>query len=301
MSYNRNLKRIAGPGFHINVRYDDHQMSKAKNVGSAGGSAAVLSKGMRLPELWDVKEQELLVSMDSSKQATYFDGYTHCFSCANYFPGTDSLSDPAKSDQLKEYILQQVKFVGVATTDFQPRKGYIEQGFVAQVGGVTTLLNESTENIYPGDKVMLDVNVNYARKVVREKGIPREKVRFTIRRAYTTDEMLAAAIDGMKSGSNNASAIKAAEDAVAAQKAKRDKIDRKNDEAGWKKENTKYKKLVQKVVDEKAKALPGGGTDGLKIIIQRLRNLNERVIGKAYSFARPGDRLEVGLQPRSEF
>ena len=113
--------------------------------------------------------------------------------------------------------------------------------------------------------------------------------------------MIAEAIRGMKNGTSNATAIAAAEAAAAKQKAKRDKIDRSKDEAGWKKENTKLKQLVQKVVDEKAKALPGGGAAGLKTIIQRLRNLNERVIGKAYSFARPGDRLEVGLQPRSEF
>lgn len=299
MSYNRNLKRIAGPGFHINVRYDDHQMSKAKNVGTAGGAAAVLSKGMRLPELWDVKEQELLVSMDSSKQATYFDGYTHCFSCANYFPGTAALTDPAKADELKEYILQQVKFVGVATTDFQPRKGYIEQGFVAQVGGVTTLLNESTENIYPGDKVMLDVNVNYARKVVREKGIPREKVRFTVRRAYTTDEMLNEATNGMANGA----VVDTTAEKAAVKKAQADlaKINKDKEAAKYKTALIALRKAKQSLTDAKAKGLPGGNKDGLKTIIQRLRNLNERVIGKAYSFARPGDRLEVGLQPRSEF
>lgn len=299
MSYNRNLKRIAGPGFHVNVRYDDHQMSKAKNVGAAGGAAAVLSKGMRLPEIWDVKEQEILVTMDSSRQATYFDGYTHCFSTANYFPGTAALTDPSKSDQLKEAILQQVKFVGVATTDFQPRKGYIEQGFVAQVGGVTTLLNESTGNIYPGDKVMLDVNVNYARKIVREKGIPREKVRFTIRRAYTTDELLAEAIGGMKTGTVTDTAKEQAD--YDAAKAALAKADPKKDSETYRKLKIKAREAGRALAEAKAKNLPGGDINGLKEIMQKMRNLNERVIGKAYSFARPGDRLEVGLQPRSEF
>jgi hypothetical protein len=299
MSYSRNLKRIAGPGFHVNVRYDDHQMSKAKNAGAAGGCAAVLSKGMRLPEIWDVKEQEILVTMDSSRQATYFDGYTHCFSTANYFPGTMAFTDPSKSDQLKEAILQQVKFVGVATTDFQPRKGYIEQGFVAQVGGVTTLLNESTGNIYPGDKVMLDVNVNYARKIVREKGIPREKVRFTLRRAYTTDELLAEAIGGMKSGPVTDTTSQQVD--YDAAKAALQKADAKKDLSTYNKLKKEKQKAGRALAEAKAKNLPGGGIDGLKEIMQKMRNLNERVIGKAYPFARPGDRLEVGLQPRSEF
>ena len=70
----------------------------------------------------------------------------------------------------------------------------MEQGFVAQVGGVTTLLNESQGNIYPGDKVMLDLNLSYARPVTRDKGIPREKVRFTVARAVTKAEVISQAM-----------------------------------------------------------------------------------------------------------
>ena len=63
MSFSRKSKRIAGPGFNINVRYDDNQVNKLKNNQT---SAALISKGLRLKELWDVKEQELLVAMDLS-------------------------------------------------------------------------------------------------------------------------------------------------------------------------------------------------------------------------------------------
>ena len=300
MSFNRNMKRIAGPGFHVNVRYDDYQVSKQKNNGKA---AEILNRGRRLPELFDVKEQELLVSMDSSRQANYFDGYTHCFSSANGMTGTDGKSAD-QPDELKEAILKQVKFVGVATTEFIPKAGYMEQGFVAQVGGVTTILNESNENIYPGDKVMLDVNVNYARKVTREKGIPREKVRFTIKRALTSDEMLTEALAGitLSSGSGDAkfaAAVTAAKAAVTAAKAVTPAKSRNE----IKRLEGKVKKAEREEAAAKAAAGIGGATgrDTIKSVIGKLRILNERVIGKAYSFARPGDRLEIGLQPRSEY
>ncbi len=40
---------------------------------------------------------------------------------------------------------------------------------------------------------------------------------------------------------------------------------------------------------------------GINAIIAKLQELNQRVIGKAASFARTGDRLEVILQPRNPY
>ena len=65
LGFNRNMKRIAGPGFMCNVRYDDYQVSKQKNNGKA---PKLLTKGVRLPELFDVKEQELLVAISRNKE-----------------------------------------------------------------------------------------------------------------------------------------------------------------------------------------------------------------------------------------
>lgn len=302
MSFNRNLKRVAGPGFHINVRYDDAQIHKQQNATDAN---ATINKGLRLKEIWDVKEQELLVTMDSSKQANYFDGYTHCFSSANNWPGTSTTTDPKA---LKEKILNDVKFVGIATTEFIPKRGYMEQGFVAQVGGVTTLINESEDNIYPGDKVMLDVNTGYGRKVTRDKGIPREKIRFTVRRAYTTDEAIKAALIGgtLDTTSVNTSAeeeaLKNAKASLATARAasRRRNANDAQKQAATDAENA-VKAAEQALAAKRAQGTGVGGMPKLKAFLQRLRSINDRVIGKAYSFARPGDRLEVGLQPRSEF
>ena len=149
--------------------------------------------------------------------------------------------DPAVAtiDEVKEKILQDVVFVGVASTEFVPRAAYQEQGFVAQVGGVVTVMNESHDTIYPGDKVMLDVTLraNGAKgRGIVQKGIPAEKIRFTVKRAMPTDQL----ISSLKSTAP-------------------------------------------------------------KDVIREYQQLQERVIGKSFSYARHGDRMEINLQPRSSY
>lgn len=234
MSFNRNLKRVAGPSFVVNVRYDDHQMMRCKNNTNVN---AFLSKGRRLDEVYDVKEQEFLVALKAQKGAHYMDGYTHCFSSANNFAGVDR--NETDIGKIKEAILKDVRFIGVAVTEYKPSAAYQEQGFVAQVGGVVTVTNESHDTIYPGDKVMLDVALRQANQRGHgqsQKGIPAEKIRFTIKRAETTPEMLAS--------------ITATD--------------------------------------------PAG-------IIKQYQEKQERVVGKSFSYARHGDRLEINLQPRSSY
>lgn len=326
MSFNRNQKRVAGPGFHVNVRYDDTTVLKMKQQSKVH---PLLAQGVRLAELYDVKEQELLVTMDhsSGQAAHYFDGYTHCLSAVNGFPNTADLQGGA----LKEFILNKVKFVGIATTEFVPKPGFQEQGFVSQVGGVVTLINESDSDIHPGDKVKLDINLSYNRKVVREKGIPREKVRFTVARAETSDELLSRAISevgvaldvaGVTNPRRIAQLKKAAEllkEKIAAQDALMAKADRtmasngdktpeydaaKDAKADAKKEKDNLQaQLVQNAELCSAPSADGtrNTTTQLKAIIKKMNQLNQRIIGRACSFARQGDRLEVLLQPRNPY
>ena len=188
MSFNRNLKRVAGPTFVVNVRYDDHQMMRCKNNTNRN---VLLAKGSRLDEVYDVKEQELLVALKANNGAHYMDGYTHCFSFANNFPGVDA--QEGDIDRIKESILEKVNFIGVAATEYMPSTAYREQGLVAQVGGVVTVVNESHETIYPGSKVMLDValrRANQQGKNMSQKGIPAEKIRFTVKKAGVTRDMV---------------------------------------------------------------------------------------------------------------
>jgi len=295
MSFNRNLKRVAGPGFHVNVRYDDVQVHSLQHS-SDGNSSPYLTKGRRLQEIWDVKEQEILVAMDKDSSSAYFDGFTHCLSVCNgwQLEQPQSGSGPLTVDKIKEQILSQVRFVGVATTDFSPTGSYLEQGFVAQVGGVTTLLNESNVNIYPGDKVMLDVTLDWNRNVTRDKGIPREKVRFTVRPAMTTDQVIAKAVANVATSGSAAVAVNPDKINGALKIVNQNKPVRGDD-----------LKTVKAALDDAQRQLSQVNVNGTcadnKAFLRELAKLNRRVIGKAFSFARPGDRLEVCLQPRSEF
>lgn len=274
---NRRQNRIAGPGFHINLRYDDSHMARAMSATSNAHPKITMGTNQR--EVFDVKEQELLVCKKGSTM--YHDGYTHAFSVANGFPNTAGIKD----NELEEKIMEQVQFVGIATTEYKPSKAYSEQGFVAQVGGVTTLINEGEDTIRPGDKVAIGVNLTTGRMLTRDKGIPREKIRFCIKKALVGKDLILKAVQ--ESGcqlSADPQAIKDATKALKdAQKAK--------DKAA----------IAQAQADLAAAKACKGGADGIVGVVNKLAELNQRVIGKAASFARKGDRLEVILQPRNPY
>ena len=274
---NRRQNRIAGPGFHINLRYDDSHMARAMSATSNAHPKVTMGTNQR--EVFDVKEQELLVCKKGSTM--YHDGYTHAFSVANGFPNTAGIADK----DLVEEIMSQVQFVGVATTEYKPSKAYSEQGFVAQVGGVTTLINEGEDTIRPGDKVAISVNLTTGRMLTRDKGIPREKIRFCLKKALVgNDLVLKAVADSNCQLSADPQAVKdATKELKEAQKAKdKDRV-----------------KAAQAALAA-AKACKGGA-DGIVAVVNKLAELNQRVIGKAASFARKGDRLEVILQPRNPY
>lgn len=274
---NRRQNRIAGPGFHINLRYDDSHMARAMSATS--NAHGKLTMGTNQREVFDVKEQELLVCKKGSTM--YHDGYTHAFSVANGFPNTAGVPDK----ELEEKIMEQVQFVGVATTEYKPSKAYSEQGFVAQVGGVTTLINEGEDTIRPGDKVAIGVNLTTGRMLTRDKGIPREKIRFCLKKALVgNDLVLKAVTDAQCVLSADPQAIKDAQKELKeAQKAKdKDRV-----------------KAAQTALA--AAKTCQKGADGIVAVVNKLAELNQRVIGKAASFARKGDRLEVILQPRNPY
>ena len=276
MMPNRRPNRIAGPGFHINVRYDDSHMARA--MSSANSAHPKVQMGTNQREVFDVKEQELLVTKKGNTM--YHDGYTHCISVANGFPNTAGVTN------LEEEIMKQVQFVGVATTEYKPSKAYSEQGFVAQVGGVTTLINEGEDTIRPGDKVCIGINLTTGRMVTRDRGIPREKIRFCIKKAAVGDDMILAAINSSdcKVAPPNKAEVLAAENGLKQAKKTKDK-----------------EKIATAQAALTAAKTCLGGTDGIKAVVKKVQQLNERVIGKAASFARKGDRLEVILQPRNPY
>lgn len=292
MNFNRRQNRIAGPGFHVNVRYDDQTMAQAHS--QVNECHPKLKLGTTHKENFDVKEQELLVTM--AKNGMYHDGYTHCFSFVNGLPGTKGIPD----QNLEEKILSSVRYVGVATTEYKPSRAYSEQGFVAQVGGVSTLINESQDTIKPGDTLVLGVNLAINRRVTRDKGIPREKIRFCLKKAKVGDALLSEALTaaGCGDGSAAAPAADAARKKIAAaQKALA---------AAKKAKNKTAAQAAQKDIDDATEDLAASqvcstGRAGLKKFLEKLQEMNSRVIGRSCSYARPGDRLEVVLQPRNPY
>ena len=320
MSFNRRPNRIAGPGFNINVRYDDQHMYKARS--SANGANSKVNSANSV-ENFDVKEAELLVAMN--KGTMYHDGMTHCFSTANGFPASEGYQGGDSEDAVVRDILSQVRFIGVALTEYQPSKAYSEQGFVAQVGGVVTLINEGTDIIKPGDKVELGLNLSKRRKQTREKGIPRSKIRFCIQKATSTDKKIENAIALHETANNGVStvdkgaatqAVTDANNKVIAQKAKVATAEtavtsaatptaKKTADKKVKDEN-KALVLLEKALKKAKKARDDCSacdfkTDDLREFLKIYEKSQSHVIGKAYSYARPGDRLEVGLQPRHPY
>ena len=183
-NFNRRPKRVAGPGFYINCRYDDFTTAKMRGkMGVSNGNSFL--PPARSAECYDVKEQELLVTMKDN--SSYHDGYTHVLSCIN---GLDAKGTTAA--EVKEDVLNRVQFIGLAQTEFHSdNKAYMEQGLVATVGGVETILNDGEDDIHAGDLVAIDLNLNPGRfSTTRSRGIPREKIRFTVKRADDDEEVI---------------------------------------------------------------------------------------------------------------
>lgn len=297
MNFKRRQNRIAGPGFHINVRYDDQTMALATS--NAGSTAPELAMGKNRIENFDVKEQEILVAMKDSTM--YHDGYTHCISAANGFPLQPQ--ELEKAGDTAELVLSKVRFVGVATTEYKPSRAYSEQGFVAQVGGVATLINESEDTIKPGQSLSLHLNLKVGRRTARDKGIPRDKIRFCLRPTKVGDALINEALKGDTVAENfksNASKTELKNAELAIQKARKalkaaqDNKDEQNIKAA-------SVALNKAQAERRALDICKGGCDGLAGFLRAYQDLNERVIGKAASYARPGDRLEVILQPRNPY
>ena len=297
MNFNRRQNRIAGPGFHLNVRYDDQHMAMSHSQAQEVHSK--LNLGRNHKENFDVKEQELLVCKKTS--AMYHDGYTHCFTSANGFHlDKKEMKDleNASSEEVAEAVLSQVRFVGVATTEYKPSKAYSEQGFVAQVGGVTTLINESQTTIKPGDTVALGLNLTIGRKTARDKGIPRDKIRFCIVKAGTSRTLAQQSLDCLGGSTTTQSRAETAKAQKELTKAEKDLGKAKPSTQAYATAEAAVKAAEQKL---KGLQLCKSGIDGIMEFLGKYQELNERVIGKSASYARPGDRLEVILQPRNPY
>lgn len=187
-------RRLAGPSFSHNVRYDQAWMTKRKQSARQElqlGECKADYVSER--EVFDVAEGEILVSKQAPGRIS--DGYARVFSSVNGWRGVDNGLDlAAKKDAIKE----KCQFVGVAVTGHRAEKiAKFDQGFVACISGIITVMNESQETLHPGTPLTWDVSTKYP----VQHGIHARKVRFHFRKAVGGEAVVAKALSYSKKNS----------------------------------------------------------------------------------------------------
>lgn len=198
-------RRLAGPSFSHNVRFDQAWMTKRKESArqelTLGETKADYVSER---EVFDVKEGEILVSKQAPGRIS--DGFARVFSSVNGWQGVPRLLPPAAGGapaplddtQKKNEIKRKCQFVGVAVTEHKAMKiAKFDQGFVACISGIITVMNESAETMHPGTPLTWDVCTKYP----IQHGIHARKVRFHFRKAVADEEVVAKALSYSKKGS----------------------------------------------------------------------------------------------------
>lgn len=185
-------RRLAGPSFSLNVRYDQAFMTKRRNHSSADICVGpnVKTDFTSEYEVFDVAEGEILMSKFQPGRLS--DGYARCFSTINgwqknYVDGKDADS----CTKTREALLKDVQFIGVAVTPHRTEKiQKFDQGFVACVSGVVTVVNESGQTLHPGMPLAVGVCQSYP----RQHGIHNKKIRFCFKKAEKGDDIVGKAL-----------------------------------------------------------------------------------------------------------
>jgi hypothetical protein len=288
-TYKKN--KVAGPQFVSNLRFDDYFIAECRGQVGVSGNVSPDLPAAREEEVYDIKEGEILVCKRNGSM--YTDGYAHCFSALNGYSGTGGLTGQA----LKDMILGDVSFIGIAETEYSHGKlgSFSEQGFVGSIAGVKTILNEGQNDVYPGMKLMLDIDLSHGRRATREKGIPRSKIRFTVKPAYDSCTMIVEALRLSGGGDGiSADVLQGGADVARIEKALA--TERKKNKS---RDESTVKKLKKELADAKAKTCNVDGVTGMKKFLQTYRMLGELVIGKSLSYARPGERFEIAVGVRN--
>jgi hypothetical protein len=151
-------------------------------------------------ESYDVMEGETLVSIDKSQ--AYRDGQIHCFSFANglggnipselkrLLDGPDSKERKMARSLARYIIMDKLQLVGVAVTNFDAKNNSaqdMQQGFVANLSGLNTIVNTGDSQIRSGDYVYVDLPTAWKfdddpfAKFKKQEGIPLDKLLFATR------------------------------------------------------------------------------------------------------------------------
>ena len=134
------------------------------------------------PESYNIMPGEIL--MAKTKNGSRYRGRAlHCFSSAN---GLGSSTDGDHA------ILKDLQFGGIAVTGYDLRNDQSreQQGFVSSFGGLNTIMNTGSQNIFPGDllRVTLPDVGRWDKKgsdlsgsgFRAPEGVPRDKLSFAV-------------------------------------------------------------------------------------------------------------------------
>ena len=178
-------RRLAGPSFSYNVRFDQQSMTKRREGATVpltlqNADCTFVSEY----EVFDVKEGEILVAKKQPGRVA--DGFCRCFSSIN---GWDDRNIGAGLTlaQKKKMITEKLKFVGVAVTEHKAKRiAKMDQGFVAAASAITTVINNSKETFHPGMLLTWDVCHDFP----VQHGIHAKKIQFMFRKANDGEDIV---------------------------------------------------------------------------------------------------------------
>ncbi len=191
----KRVKMIARiTSYDYNVQYDMRQKSQARN--SRGATEGLYSAPIH-EESYNVMEGEILMANEQAKH--YRDGQLHCFSFANCLGAglpaalqtalmsTDSEEAENARKIARFMILDKLTYVGIAVTGFDAKSNSYQdmsQGFVATFGGMNTITNTGRGEIRPGDWITVDIpdqlkwDDDPFNRYKKAEGVPLDKLLF---------------------------------------------------------------------------------------------------------------------------
>lgn len=183
----RRIKPFARPtAFDTNCAFDIRHYQKVK----FGNVVNPYFPAVATNEAFNVLEGEICMMHDKPNIRRYGDHNMHVFSFANGLQATrdgrvvETVNASGGATRYKKKILSQLKYAGVAVTEFKPASDVFEQGFVITMGGLNTLFNNGNNTLYPGDVICADIPKTAARGARKgralQTGVPREKLQFVV-------------------------------------------------------------------------------------------------------------------------
>jgi len=121
------------------------------------------------------------------------------FSTVNGWQGMDSQIRKGDDKEAKKLeIKKKCKFIGVAVTGHRTEKiAKFDQGFVACISGILTVMNEGPDTLHPGALLTWEVCDKYP----VQHGIHARKVRFRFGKAKEGDEIVGKVLSYSKKNS----------------------------------------------------------------------------------------------------